>query len=366
MEQTVGHITSIKPAFKWKVKDIIPKFIVCQRGDKIASPMFTLSDTTELYWQIYLHPKPPDAPQGYFGISLKSLNSVTCCLHLKFQILDDTEGKKLIPEERAKKWCQYVITPGNYAGDDRFALTDDLIDLVCGSSPRNGIIICEIAMIRKDFHKKLSLKPLVMPNNWQSEFDALDCFESILYDLKHSDVTLVAKGGEKVPAHKNFLLARSPVFKASFKSHKSDSQMIEIQIEDMDVGVLKEMLRFIYTGKVNRYDDFLDKLLNAADRYQLEGLRTLCEHRMRETLRTENSLDYLKICSDFNLTDSKELILQFIVFNGEKMGQHPYVDQLVDLDKKLFIEVLHKLLVRNDDNASSFDSLHHIKRPQYP
>ena len=50
-----------------------------------------------------------------------------------------------------------------------------------------------------------------------------------------------------------------------------ESQMLEgisnkVQIEDVDPDVMKEVLRFIYTGKSNSIDKMADLLLAAADK----------------------------------------------------------------------------------------------------
>ena len=50
-----------------------------------------------------------------------------------------------------------------------------------------------------------------------------------------------------------------------------ESQMLEgisnkVQIEDVDPEVMKEVLRFIYTGKSNSIDKMADLLLAAADK----------------------------------------------------------------------------------------------------
>ena len=53
-----------------------------------------------------------------------------------------------------------------------------------------------------------------------------------------------------------------------------ESQMLEgisnkVQIEYVDPDVMKEVLRFIYTGKSNSIDKMADLLLAAADKVKL-------------------------------------------------------------------------------------------------
>ena len=60
--------------------------------------------------------------------------------------------------------------------------------------------------------------------------------------------------------------ARSAVFSAMFESQMLEGISNKVQIEDVDPEVMKEVLRFIYTGKSNSIDKMADLLLAAADK----------------------------------------------------------------------------------------------------
>lgn len=103
---------------------------------------------------------------------------------------------------------------------------------------------------------------------------------------KFSDVTLSVAGRE-FQAHKailagtnfaaifrNFaflcvffvLAARSPVFQAMFEHEMEERKHNRVDITDVDHEVLREMLRFIYTGKASNLEKMADDLLAAADK----------------------------------------------------------------------------------------------------
>lgn len=63
-----------------------------------------------------------------------------------------------------------------------------------------------------------------------------------------------------------FVLARSPVFAAMFEHEMEERKHNRVDITDVDHEVLKEMLRFIYTGKAPNLDKMADDLLAAADK----------------------------------------------------------------------------------------------------
>jgi speckle-type POZ protein len=89
---------------------------------------------------------------------------------------------------------------------------------------------------------------------------------SILFESqKFSDVLLVVNGREYY-AHKAILAARSPVFAAMFEHEMEEKKQNRVEITDMDHEVLREMLRFIYTGKATNLEKMHDELLAAADK----------------------------------------------------------------------------------------------------
>ena len=69
-----------------------------------------------------------------------------------------------------------------------------------------------------------------------------------------------------IPVHKAILAARSPVFAAMFGHDLEENKKGIVAITDLDIDVLKEMLKFIYTGKVTQLETMADTLLAAADK----------------------------------------------------------------------------------------------------
>ena len=82
---------------------------------------------------------------------------------------------------------------------------------------------------------------------------------------KFSDVILCV-GGKEFYVHKAILGARSPVFAAMFEHEMEEKKQNRVEITDMDPEVLREMLRFIYTGKAPYLDKWDAELLAAADK----------------------------------------------------------------------------------------------------
>ena len=81
-------------------------------------------------------------------------------------------------------------------------------------------------------------------------------------------------GGQVIPAHKVVVAARSPVFAAMFQSDMEESRTNQVKISDIEPTVFRDFLYFLYTGRLNSAN--IHDLYMAADKYQVETLKSLC------------------------------------------------------------------------------------------
>ncbi|TVU45112.1 hypothetical protein EJB05_04585, partial [Eragrostis curvula] len=95
-------------------------------------------------------------------------------------------------------------------------------------------------------------------------------------------------------AHRLVLAMRSPVFRAKFFGDSRDSEQDVFAVADMSAPVFRVMLRFIYTDEVDLEMEGSEEsqrmamagdLLVAADLYDLERLRLLCEKTLWDSVR---------------------------------------------------------------------------------
>lgn len=83
--------------------------------------------------------------------------------------------------------------------------------------------------------------------------------EFILNNGKFQDVILTAENVE-LKAHKSLLIEISPVFESLLCVNKGQSK---IEFKTMKIAALKEMLLFIYTGKIRNIEVLADLLIAA-------------------------------------------------------------------------------------------------------
>ncbi|CAL4924976.1 unnamed protein product [Urochloa decumbens] len=143
----------------------------------------------------------------------------------------------------------------------------------------------------------------------------------LLVSGEASDVTLRA-GGERFSAHRCVLAARSPVFKAELLgSMREGTSDCDIDIEDMEPRVFKALLQFMYTDALPEVDKkeeaaMTQHLLEAADRFNLQRLKVLCEDKLCGCIDTGSVVNTLVLADQHNCQGLKEKCFEFLKSTG--------------------------------------------------
>jgi speckle-type POZ protein len=139
----------------------------------------------------------------------------------------------------------------------------------------------------------------------------LDCTDG-------SDVSFIVDG-EKFPAHRAVLAARSPVFKAQLLGSMADAKMPSITLHDIAPATFKVMLRFMYTDACpadselgNSPDEMFRCLLAAADRFALDRLKILCAVKLWDNISADTVVATLICAETYNCQQLKKKCIDFI------------------------------------------------------
>ena len=113
--------------------------------------------------------------------------------------------------------------------------------------------------------------------------------DGLFNSMQFSDVIFKVRGCE-FPAHKNILAARSEVFAAMFQHPMEEQSTNLAKIEDIEPEVFNQLLRFIYTGRVqvDKLETMAARLFIAADKYLLDELKNKCENYLLRHMSPEN------------------------------------------------------------------------------
>ena len=117
----------------------------------------------------------------------------------------------------------------------------------------------------------------------------------------------------------NILAARSDVFRAIIVNNMMERRTKRVDVQDVNPKVVSEMLNFIYTGiRITNEDVLKEKaaeLLGAANRYQLELLKSICEDKLCSSLNISNSIDYLIFGDMYKASKLRRIALQMVTSN---------------------------------------------------
>ncbi|CAL4906570.1 unnamed protein product [Urochloa decumbens] len=181
--------------------------------------------------------------------------------------------------------------------------------------PASLTVECTITMFR-------DLKSIRLPTS-----DLHQQLDELFNSQIGADVMFTVSG-ESFLAHKNILAARSPVFKAEFYGEMEENTSCHVEIKDMEAQVFQAMLHFIYTDMVPREFDnqsetvdgtvMAEHLLVAADRYGLDRLKVMSEHRLSLSIGTETVASTLTLAEQFNCSHLKARCIEFISGGSSK------------------------------------------------
>ncbi|CAM0871161.1 unnamed protein product [Alopecurus aequalis] len=157
-------------------------------------------------------------------------------------------------------------------------------------------------------------------------------FDHLRQNKLGSDVTFEVSG-ETFAAHRCVLAARSKVFTTQlFGPMMEGTTSSVIQIKDMKAKVFAALLRFIYTDTFPEMDKdknmeekgqdeeegqlkdvmWLQDLLVAADRYDLQRLKFLCEKKLSEQIGVSSVASTLALAEQNHCCRLKEACFKFI------------------------------------------------------
>ncbi|KOB52227.1 Roadkill [Operophtera brumata] len=171
-------------------------------------------------------------------------------------------------------------------------------------------------------------------------------FETLLTNTGYSDVTMKSVEGKEFRALKAVLAVRSNFLRAHFLHNSIESVEIFVMETPWETEVLKDVLTFMYTDKAPRVDDAPDKLLVAADYYELLGLKSLCEEALCKTLTVENAVETLQLAELHSANTLKQSTLAFIKNGRAKLVTK--TEGWANIQSVEFIKRIYDFIVADD------------------
>jgi speckle-type POZ protein len=183
-------------------------------------------------------------------------------------------------------------------------LKDDCFSIRC------DIIVTGLPRAEAAAAFAVAVPPLELPQH----------FSALLLGGKGADVRFLV-GDKTFAAHRCVLAARSPVFDALLFGPMKEGTSTEnrIRIDDMAAQVFRTLLHFIYTDSLpetieqdNGGATMAQHLLEAADRYDLQRLKLICEDRLCQQIDVSTVATTLALAEQHHCQALKEACFEFL------------------------------------------------------
>jgi speckle-type POZ protein len=180
----------------------------------------------------------------------------------------------------------------------------------------------------------------------EGERQVLTHLSKLLDNQSMADVTFVVKN-EKIGAHSAIVVSGSPVICAMLEKDKlKGGQTKTVQVDDIDPSVFKEMLRYLYTGKTQKLDEdaMTEPLFMAADKYQIEALKDLCEQSLISKLNMQTAVHFLALAHQHTAPQLLESSLKYLVEHKKEVWTRAEWKELMKNHADLFFLASHRMV----------------------
>lgn len=263
---------------------------------------------------------------------LKALSN--CTVFINLSVLDEEDQK-----QETKSMGFTFNNSGKNASFDNFVLRENLYKNAQRLLPDGKLkVLCEISLVHQvNIYDQGQVGDIELPAYKRS---TLAMLADLFNNGKFADVSLVAFDKEvELKAHKAIICANSPVFTAMFEHATEERREGRVEIGDVTYDVLKEMLRFIYTGEVEDLERHAEKLYEAADKYCIDELKRLCEKVLIKRITIENVCQYLMLFDMFSSTNMKAKCISYIANNAPDVMMTKGWEELLNVNPVLVEEV---------------------------
>ena len=143
------------------------------------------------------------------------------------------------------------------------------------------------------------------------------------------DVTLVAKDGEELKAHRNVLSAASPFFCKLLQSDMKENREGIVRFEEISGSVMEDVLEFIYTGTVKVTQENAKELIAAGNYLLIPGLKTISGRFLEREMSNSNCISTFYFAEKY---DCHELISNSRKFIHTNFGSVAEMDEFLNLN----------------------------------
>ncbi|KAJ3704615.1 hypothetical protein LUZ61_008320 [Rhynchospora tenuis] len=282
-------------------------------GKYVSSSTFTVGGH-EFYIDMY--PQGNEENNKEFISIYLVLNSDDKELPVQFDFgLVDMSGDSIILGEKTSHSCTFAFK-NQYWGFGRFIKRPDL-EASQYLKDDCFMVRCTVRVVKatRAEGRQITRQSVVPPSDLHLHLAKL------LESGEMADVTFEVDQ-DSFSAHRIVLAARSPAFKQLLNENNGESEMRScVQIEDVKAPVFKALLHYIYTDELPNDGDeghadealtsFDEQLLVAADAYEFERLKFICQEKLCSKISVDTVASTLELAEKCKCDRLKAACLDF-------------------------------------------------------
>ena len=154
-----------------------------------------------------------------------------------------------------------------------------------------------------------------------------------------NDVTVHVEG-ESIPANKLVLACYSKFFESMFLSRMKEQYQSKVEIHQFDGKVVKLLIDFMYSGKIDIDSDNVMDLIAVADFLQMEDVKQFCFEFLESIMTIDNCFEVVKICTMYHNASGLNTTYDFISKNFDELAQ---TDAIKTLSKDALMTFIGKI-----------------------
>ena len=287
-------------------------------GYEIESMSLVLAAVAGCKWRVKLAIKAPDKSYLCVGLRMDIVSSDfrfhrTEQVMFDFCALDAHDKKHYNFKDRSNV---FIMKSEDKPVWKPFLPVTEVASLVSNNELK---VRCKIHVLNREEAWRIQLLPPegyepLLPPKLGSDLKA------VLENGSLSDVSLVV-GDRTIPAHRVVLASRSSVFRAMFEHNMKESGEGRVDISDCSYEAVAAMLKFMYCDIPPEFDDDVspNELLMVADKYDVPGLKRVCEDQLLAKLNVKTAAHTLQLADCHSAPFLKHCTLAFISVNLRKV-----------------------------------------------
>lgn len=163
-------------------------------------------------------------------------------------------------------------------------------------------------------------------------------FRSLINDSTVSDITFIVED-QPVYAHK-LMLMRCEYFQGMFSGNMRESTMDTIRLEHVRYPVFLSILQYLYTDSaVIPLEDAME-LFEAADRFGIPRLMTMCQKRMLQSITVDNAAEIFHAADMHSATALRQKAKKYILSHFEEVSKSSSFEEMGRRNIDLVFELL--------------------------